>query len=169
MVTAEPISPELLREAIGSDETDAAEVLVITPALHQSGLRFWMSDADSAIAKAEDAQQESVERLEEEDIDAAGDTGESDPLTAIQDALATFAAERIVVFSHPEGDRDYSEASAEAEERFGLPVVHRTVSRSDTDRPESSGDYPVDRPATPSSEEDDHDRPDSERLENADR
>jgi len=169
VVTAEPISAEMLREAIGSEETDAAEVLVVTPALHQSGLRFWMSDADSAIAKAEDAQQESVERLEEEGIDAAGDTGESDPLTAMQDTLATFEADQIVVFSHPDGERDYSEKVGEAEQRFGLPVVHRTVGRSETDQSESSGDYPVDRPATPSSKEDDADPPEHERLENADR
>ena len=48
------------------------------------------------------------------------------PPVAIQDALATFAADRIVVFSHPEGDRDYREDDglADAEQRFGVPSQH---------------------------------------------
>jgi hypothetical protein len=50
---------------------------------------------------------------------------------AIQDALATFAADRIVIFSHPESDRDYREDSglADAEARFGVPVEHAVISR----------------------------------------
>ena len=64
-------------------------------------------------------------------MDAAGDTGESEPSVAIQDALATFDADRIVVFSHPEGDRDYreDEGLAEAQERFGVPLTHALISR----------------------------------------
>ena len=48
-------------------------------------------------------QTDTVERLEEEGIDAAGEVGESDPAQAIDDALATFAADRIVIFSPPRG------------------------------------------------------------------
>ena len=52
-------------------------------------------------------------------------------VVAIQDALATFKADRIVVFSHPEGDRDYREDDglADAEERFGVPVTHALIGR----------------------------------------
>ena len=42
---------------------------------------------------------ETLERLGREGVPAAGDTGESDPGDAIQDALRTFRADRIVVFS----------------------------------------------------------------------
>ena len=44
---------------------------------------------------------------------------------------ATFDADRIVVFSHPEGDRDYreDEGLAGAEARFGVPVTHALISR----------------------------------------
>jgi hypothetical protein len=130
VLTPEPIDAAVLRAAVGSD-ADGAEVLVISPATHQSKLAFWVSDADDAIAEAETAQVDTVERLEEEGIDAAGDTGESEPAVAIQDALATFAADRIVIFSHPEGDRDYREDDdlADAEARFGVPVTHAVISR----------------------------------------
>lgn len=130
VLTPEPIDADLLRAALG-DEVEGAEVLVISPATNSSPLAFWVSDSDEAIREAETAQVDSVERLEEAGIDAAGDTGESEPAVAIQDALATFAADRIVVFSHPAGDRDYREDDglADVERRFGVPLTHAVISR----------------------------------------
>jgi hypothetical protein len=129
VVTPEPVDAELLRATVG-DEVDGAEVLVISPATHQSKLAFWVSDPDEAIHEAEVAQEETVERLEEAGVDAAGDTGESEPAQAIADALATFPADRIVIFSHA-GEKDYREDKdlADAEQRFGVPVTHGEISR----------------------------------------
>ena len=130
VVTPEPVDAAMLRSTLG-EEVEGAEVLVVSPATNQSRVAFWVSDPDEAIEEAEQAQEETVERLEEEDVDAAGDTGESEPAVAIQDALATFAADRIVIFSHPGGDRDYreDEGLANAQERFGVPVTHALISR----------------------------------------
>jgi hypothetical protein len=130
VLTSEPVNADLLRAALGDDAGDA-EVLVVSPALQDSGLRFWMSDADEAIDRAQQVQEETVKRLDEEGVDAAGDTGESDPLQAMADALATFPADRIVVFTHPEREASYLEDDvvAEAERRFGVPVVHGTIDR----------------------------------------
>ena len=130
VLTPEPIDANALRTALG-DDVEGAEVLVVSPAGNRSKVAFWVSDSDEAIAGADAAQEETVERLEEEGVDAAGDTGESEPALAIQDALATFKADRIVVFSHPEGDRDYREDDglAGAQERFGVPVEHALISR----------------------------------------
>ena len=129
-VVSEPIDAGALRAALGGAEVaDDAEVMVVSPALHGSGLRFWMSDDDDAIARAQAVQEETVERLEEAGIDAAGDTGEADPMTAIQDALQTFPADRIVIFSHGEGEQRYREEELdEAKQRFGVPVVQGTIS-----------------------------------------
>jgi hypothetical protein len=130
VLTPEPVDADLLRATLG-DEVEGAEVLVVSPATNQSRLAFWVSDPDQAIAEAEEAEEETVERLEEAGIDAAGDTGESEPAVALQDALATFSADRILVFSHPEGDKDYreDEGLADAEERFGIPVTHAVIGR----------------------------------------
>ena len=130
VLTPEPVDADLLRATLG-DEVEGAEVLVVSPATNQSKLAFWVSDPDEAIAEADRAQEETVERLEEEGVDAAGDTGESEPAVALQDALATFAADRIVVFSHPAGERDYREDKGltEAEERFGIPLTHALIGR----------------------------------------
>jgi hypothetical protein len=130
VLTPEPVDADMLRSTLG-DAVEGAEVLVVSPATNRSKLAFWVSDPDQAIAEAETAEEETVERLEEEGIDAAGDTGESDPAVALQDALAMFPADRIVVFSHPEGERDYreDEGLAAAEERFGIPVTHAVIGR----------------------------------------
>lgn len=118
-VVNEAIDAAALRSAVGSDAAANAEVLVIAPALN-SKLRFWASDPDAAIDRAQDVAQESVERMEEEGIDASGGTGESDPLQAIQDSLATFPAEEIVLCTHREGERNWLEDGIveKAQERF---------------------------------------------------
>jgi hypothetical protein len=130
VLTPEPVDAAMLRSTLG-DDVEGAEVLVVSPATNQSKLAFWVSDPDKAIAEADAAQEETVERLDESGVDAAGDTGESEPVVALEDALATFAADRIVVFSHPEGERDYreDEGLAGAEERFGIPITHALIGR----------------------------------------
>ena len=130
VLTPEPIDADVLRAAVGED-AEGAEVLVVSPATNQSKLAFWVSDPDDAIAEATTAETDTVERLEEEGIDAAGQVGESDPAQAIDDALATFAADRLVIFSHPEGHDDYRESDAltDAESRWNLPVSRAEINR----------------------------------------
>jgi kynurenine formamidase len=129
-LVAEPVSREALRSALG-EEADEAEVMVVAPAL-DSRTRFWTSDNDDAIARAEAVQEETVERLAEEGVDAVGDTGETDPLLALQDALATFPAEEILIVTHPEGEQNWAEADLveEAEDRFDMPVRQMQVDGS---------------------------------------
>ena len=123
VIASEPISADRLRRALGGTADDA-EIMVVAPALHRSALRFWLSDADEAIRRAELVQQETVEGLDEAGLDAHGDTGESDPVKAVEDILATFPAERIVLFTRPGSERRYDEGiDADAlQQRFGLPV-----------------------------------------------
>ena len=123
VIASEPISADRLRVALG-ETIDDAEIMVVAPALHRSALRFWLSDADEAIRRAELVQQETVEGLDEAGLDAHGDTGESDPVKAVEDILATFPAERIVLFTRPGSERRYDEGiDADAlQQRFGLPV-----------------------------------------------
>jgi hypothetical protein len=92
-------------------------------------VRFWTSDSDEAIDRAQAVQEETVERMSEEGVDAAGDTGESDPVLAIHDALQTFPADEIVLFTHPDGRRNWLEEGVveEASERFEAPVRHVLV------------------------------------------
>lgn len=126
VLTPEPIDANALRSAAGYDAADA-EVYVISPAAQQSGLRFWMNDIDDAIADAQETADESAELLEEDGVDAVADTGEAEPAVALRDALAVFPADRIVVFTHPDGDMDYREA--DGLDDLGVPVTFAEISR----------------------------------------
>jgi nucleotide-binding universal stress UspA family protein len=127
-LASEPLSADVLRAALGDEVARDAEVLVVAPAL-MSRWRFVLADPDPAIERAEHVQEESVERLEDEGVDAHGETGESDPLAAIEDALATFDADEIVLFTHAAGSRNWREAGVveKAEQRFPVPVRHLEV------------------------------------------
>jgi hypothetical protein len=125
VLASEPVRSPAIRDALGAD-ADGAEVRVVSPALNESPLAFWVSDPDEAIADADAVQEEVVGSLRTESIDAQGEVGDSDPLTALEDALATFAADRILVFARGEADEQrYREGDviAEAERRFSLPVT----------------------------------------------
>jgi hypothetical protein len=132
VVASEPITAPQLRDAIGAraEGGEQTEVMVVAPALQDSPIKFWLSDADDAIANARRVSAESLANLDEAGVPAVADTGESDPIEAIEDALRTFAADRVVIFAHPEGDQRYREDvdPAEVEQRFGLPVDRATVS-----------------------------------------
>ncbi len=124
VLTSEPLTAQQLREAVGPGvDPGECEVMVVAPALHESPLKFWFSDADEAIARAERVQQQTIEQLGREGVPASADTGESDPAAAIEDALQTFPADRILVFTSPDSPRYREDIDiAEIEERHGVPV-----------------------------------------------
>ena len=135
VLTPEPISAQQLRDALASGvDPGDAEVMVVVPALHESALRFWLSDADEAIAKAGAVSNETVERLGEAGVAASADTGKGDPLEALEDALSSFEADRIVIFGHPDGQQRYREDLDEHDlkRRFGLPVDRAELPASST-------------------------------------
>jgi hypothetical protein len=127
-LVAEPVSADVLRSAVGEEDADSAEVLVVAPALNTKK-RFFLADPDPAIERADAVQEETVERLSEEGIDAAGDTGEEDPLLALQDALVSYDADEIVLFTHAGGKQNWLEDGLveQAKERFDAPVRHMVV------------------------------------------
>src|SRR5438034_1120563 len=71
VIATEPVDADRLAAALDDDVRDA-EVKLVTPALNDSRLAFWVSDADQAIAEAEEAQAESLERLRADGIEAVG-------------------------------------------------------------------------------------------------
>src|SRR3954447_19048102 len=129
VLAPEPVDTDSLREALGDGDIDDARVLVVSPALNESPIAFWTSDSDDAIAEAQQAPDSSAEPLQSEGVRATGRTGESEPLLALQDALATFEADRILVFVHPEDQQRYREDDVVggAARRFGVPVTEATL------------------------------------------
>jgi hypothetical protein len=106
-----------------------SQVLVVAPALN-ARLRHWVSDVDAAVAAAGERLDRALENLSERGIAAEGAVGDSDPMLAIEDALARFQATEIVISTHPPGRSNWlaRHLPARAAERFGLPVA-QVVSR----------------------------------------
>lgn len=129
VITNETAEGNLLFEVVAgiADRTDL-EVLVVAPALN-SRLRHWLSDVDGARSDAADRLERCVHRLRARGISADGEIGDSDPVLAIDDALATFAADELVVATHPEERSNWlaHDLVGRACERFGLPVAHVVV------------------------------------------
>jgi hypothetical protein len=126
VLATDPVDADDLRGALDGEEIEGAEVLVVSPAVNESAIAFWVSDSDEAILDAESAAKETAEALKAEGARVRSTAGESDPLLALQDALTTFKADRVVVFARGEDEAQrYREDDVlgEAERRFGVPTV----------------------------------------------
>lgn len=128
MLAPEKLDASRLQDAVGEPVRDA-KILVVSPALQDSPVAFWTSDADGAITEAREKADETEAALGEAGLEATAVTGESEPLLALQDALATFPADRIVVFVHDDDEQRYREGDVigEVERRFGVPVTQARI------------------------------------------
>ena len=125
VLATDPVDADDLRGALDGEEIDGAEVLVVSPAVNSSPLAFWVSDSDEAIADAESTARQTADALSAAGARTRAQTGESDPLLALQDALTTFHADRVVVFTRGEEEAQrYREDDVvgEAQRRFAVPV-----------------------------------------------
>jgi hypothetical protein len=125
VLATDPVDADDLRGALDGEEIEGAEVLVISPAVNESPVAFWVSDSDEAILEAESTAKRSAEALAAAGADVRADTGESDPRQALQDALAVFPADRVVVFAR--GDEDAQRYREDALLDVDVPVT--TVTR----------------------------------------
>ena len=126
MLATDPVDADDIRDALpGEADLEGAEVLVVAPAVNASPLAFWVSDSDEAIADAGSAAQRTAQALAESGARPRATTGESEPLLALQDALATYDADRVLIFVRSEDEARYREDDVvgEAERRFGVPVA----------------------------------------------
>jgi len=125
VLATDPVDAEDVRKALPDDDLDRAEVLVVSPAVNESPVAFWVSDSDEAIADAESAAEQTAAQLRERGAQARATAGDSEPLVALEDALATYPADRVLVFVRADDRARYREEDVlgEAEQRFGVPVT----------------------------------------------
>lgn len=129
VLATDPVDADDLRGALPGETLDGAEVLVVSPAVNESPVAFWVSDSDEAIIEAESTAKQSADALAAEGARTRAEVGESDPLLALQDALATFPADRVLVFARGDDESQrYREDDlfGEAQRRFGVPVAEVT-------------------------------------------
>jgi GNAT superfamily N-acetyltransferase len=127
VVANETVESPVLQDALRAARADEADtqVLVVAPALN-SRLRHWLSDEDAARGAAAEQLRRAVEQLRRAGFDAHGWIGDADPLQATVDALHLFAADRVVVSTHPEHRSNWLARNLVERIRLrcGRPVLH---------------------------------------------
>jgi hypothetical protein len=115
-----------IRARAGAD----AELFVVAPALN-SRLRHWVSDVDDAREAAEDRLAKLLGRLLRTGFPARGCGGDSDPLQAMADALREFAADDIVIATHPRHRSNWlaRDLVERARSRHVQTILHVVVDR----------------------------------------
>lgn len=119
----------LLQEIRARGKGRESEILVITPALTGSRVAHWSSDLDEAIETARQRMELSVLALRDAGLRARGEVGDSDPSVALEDGLRAFAADEIIISTHPPDRSRWLEHGVveRAREEIDLPVTHVIV------------------------------------------
>jgi hypothetical protein len=119
----------LLTEIASRGRGRTTEILVLTPALAGSRTAHWTNDTDEAMELARQRMELSLQAIEEAGMKARGTVGDSDPNVAIEDALAHFPADEIIISTHPPDRSRWLEHGVvkRAQEEIPLPVTHVIV------------------------------------------
>ncbi len=108
------------------DLEEGAELKVVAPIEPGSDLDLLAGDVDDSIAAAEQRAADAaadVEGATDAEV-VESESGEADPLLAIEDALVTFEADQIVLLAGSADETAWSQPdlAEEIRDRFGLPV-----------------------------------------------
>ena len=118
-------SPQLIAELHTRTRDHALSLHLVVPALN-TRLRHWLSDTDDAMLAAHRRAVEARSLLRAHGLHISVEVGDSVPLLAIEDALAQFDADEIVICTlAPERSHWLEHDLVEsARGRFGIPVEH---------------------------------------------
>jgi hypothetical protein len=102
IVSTTPMTAEEVLDAVGPSDGEERSIMVVCPAgLTGGGLMA----GDHDYARAHRSEAATVAALRRAGINAAGQVGDRNPAHAVEDALALFPAERVVIVAHgPEAD-----------------------------------------------------------------
>ena len=107
-----------------------SEILLVVPALTSSRHEHLAHDVDGALAEAGERLQRSLAAMRAAGLPARGEVGDHhDPNVAIEDALRTFAADEVIVSTHPPERSKWLERGVveRARAEVPLPVTHVVV------------------------------------------
>lgn len=110
------------------------EAFLIAPAITGSAFKHAMGDVDEGWADARQRLEQSLETLSHERLEMKGaNVGDADPILAIEDALAQFPADEILIFTRPEDESRWLESDVfeRAKVQFEPEIVHVSLGHSD--------------------------------------
>jgi len=117
----------LCDEVRGELEADGAHVLVTAPPL-ASRLHTFTSDTDDESTLGRRRLEDVIARLRDHGVEARGLIGAHDPALAIDDALAQFPADKVIVVTDSAGHQNWREHRLPTYlESLDLPIVQMVV------------------------------------------
>jgi len=120
----------LLDEIKRHESSEPTEILVVVPALPHSRLEHLAHDVDGAITEAQGRLDASLATMKAAGLNARGQVGDHhDPNAAIEDALAGFAADEVIISTHPPERSKWLESGVveRARSDIPLPITHVVV------------------------------------------
>lgn len=117
-----------IRGRVGSEP--GSEVLVVAPPLAGSAAAHWSSDIDEGIAEARERLEASIAAMRGAGLNVQGQLADHhDPNQAIEDALSQFAADEVIISTHPPQRSRWLESGVVERARRDLPqpVTHVVV------------------------------------------
>jgi hypothetical protein len=119
----------LLEEIARKTNGRRSEVMVVAPALVSSRIKYGLGDVDEAVEQAKPRLERSLEEIRKLGVEVGGDVGDADPNMAINDALATFPAEEVVIATHPPERSNWLEKDVVERARSEIvqPITHVVV------------------------------------------
>lgn len=129
VLSNQTVGGRALLAEIKSSRGRRGEILLVTPALTSSRAAYWASDVDPAMEEARQRMELSLQALEEAGLRARGQVGDPDPNVALEDALRVFAADEVIIATHPPEHSRWLEHGVveRAREETDLPVTHVVV------------------------------------------
>ena len=110
IVATEAVVGDAIAEVLEPRLRDgASEAFVVAPALAGSALKHAMGDVDAARVQAQERLEASLSTLRGQGLSVSGTVGDSDPVLAIEDALAQFPADEIVLVTRPDDEARWLE------------------------------------------------------------
>src|SRR3954452_2029275 len=125
VMTSEPVSAERgLRGAASCDGASASPgslgIMVVSP---EGFGKPEITNEEGHYRSALRAESETVASLRRRSVKAAGHVGEHDGAQALEDALALFPAEHVLVFAHPHDAKAYRHAVKRANVQVPVDII----------------------------------------------
>ena len=124
VVANETVAGRALLDEIKRHQTGAKnEIFVVVPAMTSSRLEHLAHDVDGAIAEAGERLDHSLAAMRAAGLNVSGRVGDHhDPNAAIEDALREFAADEVIISTHPPERSKWLEGGVVENAERDLPV-----------------------------------------------
>jgi len=128
VIANQTVAGDELRQEIADRAGHDGVVRVVAPCL-PSRAHYLASDIDRELADAQRRLDDTLAWLHEQGLEATGRVGDLTPRQAIEDELRTFAADELIVSTHPARRSHWLESGLldQARRELDIPVAHVVV------------------------------------------